>query len=113
MFCLLLCIAAGITPIITSSSDEKLASIQKISSSIKGINYKKTPDITTEAMRITDDKGVDIVVNNTGVKPLPADIATLRKRGGSVNIVGFLAGMTADWNPAEMFVLMKKSAAVR
>jgi NADPH:quinone reductase-like Zn-dependent oxidoreductase len=113
MFALLLCVAAGITPIITSSSDEKLESIQKLNRNIRGTNYKRNPDQAAEVMRITDGKGVDIVVNNTGVASIPADIASLRARNGVISLVGFLEGLTARWDPAVIFGLMGKSAKLK
>jgi NADPH:quinone reductase-like Zn-dependent oxidoreductase len=113
MFALLLCIAAGITPIITSSSDEKLKSIQKLSSKVLGINYKTSPDQTAEVMRITEGKGVDIVINNTGLASLPADIASLRAKHGVISLVGFLEGFAANWDPTVLFGLMGRSANLK
>lgn len=110
---LLICLAAGIQPIITSSSDEKLESIKKLSPSILGINYKTTPDVVAEVLRITDGKGVDVVVNNTGPASMPADIAMLRARGGIVSLVGFLEGVQASWDPVNIMALMRRSASLK
>jgi NADPH:quinone reductase-like Zn-dependent oxidoreductase len=113
MFALLLCIAAGITPIITSSSDDKLKAIQKLSSEVRGINYKTNPDQAAVIRRVTDGKGVDFVVNNTGIASIPADIESLRQRRGTISLVGFLEGFEASWNPQILLGLMQKCAAIQ
>ncbi|KAK3638759.1 hypothetical protein LTR56_012866 [Elasticomyces elasticus] len=113
MFALLLCHAAGLTPIITSSSDEKLESIKKLSSEARGINYKQHPDQVSEVTRITEGKGVDVVVNNTGVGSLITDIGSLRQRGGVVSLVGFLDGFKADWDPSALMAMMGKAARLK
>ena len=121
MFALLLCIAANITPIITSSSNAKLQSItETFSASASGsatkimtINYKETQDIAAEVMRLTYGLGVDVVVNNIGVTSIPADIAALRKRNGTISMVGFLGGLDAEWSPKVLMGLMGKTAFLK
>lgn len=113
MFSLLLCIAAGVQPIITSSSDEKLAAIKKLHPSVQGINYKTTPDVSAEACRLTNGRGVDIVVNNTGPASILKDIEALRGKNGHISLVGFLDGFNADWDPNALLGLMSKQASVR
>jgi NADPH:quinone reductase-like Zn-dependent oxidoreductase len=114
MFALVLALAADITPIITSSSDDKLSEIKKVyGSRVLTINYKKTSDIAAEVHRLTNGKGVDVVVNNTGVGSIPTDIASLRARGGTVSIVGFLAGFDAEWKPVELMAVMGKAAQIK
>ncbi|KAL1617214.1 hypothetical protein SLS54_007992 [Diplodia seriata] len=113
MFALQLCVAAGIKPIITSSSDEKLEAIKKLSPAVEGINYKKHADVAAEVLRLTDGKGVDIVVNNTGMGSFPSDFASLRKRYGTISWVGFLEGFKGDWDPSHLFALMTKSAKIQ
>ncbi|KAK4955520.1 hypothetical protein LTR10_006459 [Elasticomyces elasticus] len=113
MFALLLCRAAGLTPIITSSSDEKLESIKKLSPEARGINYKQHPDQVSEVARITNGKGVDVIVNNTGVGSLITDIGSLRQRGGVVSLVGFLDGFKADWDPSALMAMMGKAARLK
>ena len=54
MFSLLLCLAGNITPIITSSSNEKIKAIQeKISDKVRGLNYK-TDDQAAKIKEITN-----------------------------------------------------------
>lgn len=113
MFSLLLCIAAGVHPIITSSSDEKLAAIKKLHPSVQGINYKTTPDVSAEARRLTNGRGVDVVVNNTGPASLLKDIDALRQKNGHIALLGFLEGLTANWDPNALLNLTGKRASVR
>lgn len=114
MFALLICIAAGIKPIITSSSDAKLEAIKKLNPSVEGINYRKHTDVAAEALRLTADKGVDFVINNTGAASLPSDLAALRKRHGTISCVGFLEGLNADWDPSTLLLgLMFKAARIQ
>lgn len=113
MFGMQLCLAAGIQPIITSSDDKKIQYIESLSPKVRGINYKTHPDQSAEVLRLTDGKGVDFVVNNTGVGSIPTDIGLLRKRGGTVSLVGFLDGFQADWSPDALFLLMSKTAQLR
>ncbi|KAI1020001.1 hypothetical protein LB503_006089 [Fusarium chuoi] len=113
MFALLICVAAGIQPIITSSSDEKLEAVKKLGSQVRGINYKTTKDQASEVSRLTDGRGVDFVINNTGPASIPQDISFLRQRGGTVSLVGFLDGIGGDWQPATIMALMGKSARIK
>lgn len=113
MFSLILCLAAGIRPIITSSSDEKLTAIKKLSPEIQGLNYKTVSDQTAEVQRLTNGRGVHFVVNNTGPNSLMEDISFLCERGGTVSMVGFLAGFDADWAPGDIMRLMYKAAKVK
>ncbi|KAK4234058.1 putative alcohol dehydrogenase [Achaetomium macrosporum] len=110
LFALLICLAAGIRPIITSSSDKKLEQIQRLGSGIGTINYKTVSDQASEVKRLTDGKGVDIVLNNSGPASIPEDISFLRQRGGIVSLVGFLAGTNGDWEPSAVLALMFKFA---
>ncbi|KAK4663980.1 putative secondary metabolism biosynthetic enzyme [Podospora pseudopauciseta] len=113
LFALLICLAAGIKPIITSSSDRKLEEIRKLGSDVGTINYKTVSDQVSEVKRLTDGKGVDFVINNTGPASLPEDISFLRSRGGVVSLVGFLAGFNGDWQPSAIMALMSKFAKLK
>ena len=113
MFALLLCLSAGIQPIITSSSNDKIKAIQnKISPKVQGLNYK-TDDQAAKIKEFTNGRGVDFVVNNTGVGSLIDDISYLCEKGGTVSLIGFLAGFDADWKPVQLMDLMKKSAKIK
>lgn len=113
---LLLCLAADITPIITSSSDAKIDSIKKLAASpdmVCGINYKTATSIAAEVLEITGGKGVDYVVNNTGPGSIPQDIEMLRAKNGVVSLVGFLQGFGGDWDASSLMALIGKNAAVK
>ncbi|KAK3325066.1 alcohol dehydrogenase [Apodospora peruviana] len=113
MFALLIALAGDIKPIISSSSDQKLEAIKKLApeGTILGYNYKANPDQSAAVRAMLGGKGVDIIVNNTGPPNIPADIATLR-RNGRISLVGFLEGVLADWNPAQLMALIGKSGSI-
>ena len=107
IFTLLLAAANRTTKaIITSSSDEKLAAIkEKFSTStfkVEGYNYRTYPDQADEVKRLTDGKGVDMVVNNVGPGSLPADLDSLKPQKGVITLVGFLGGLSGDWEPSAL-----------
>jgi NADPH:quinone reductase-like Zn-dependent oxidoreductase len=107
----LICIAAGIKPIITSSSDEKLARLTKLSPTVCGINYK-TADFKSEILRLTDGKGVDFILNNIGLSSIPDDLEMIR-RSGSIAFVRFLGGFTANWSPQVLLTLILKACKIQ
>ena len=114
MCALLICLGAGIRPIITSSSDEKLEAIRSLSPEVLTLNYKTCPDQEAEVKRLTDGRGVQYVINNTGPASVLQDIGFLSPRGGSVALVGFLSGFEADWDRAAVtFGLMGKFAKLQ
>jgi NADPH:quinone reductase-like Zn-dependent oxidoreductase len=114
LFALLICLAKNITPIITSSSDEKLAGLQKLAPAgkeILTINYRKTPDWAEEALKLTDGQGVDALVNNVGASSMDQNFKAL-KRFGTISLVGFLGG-TPDKMPDVTMQILTKSAHVQ
>lgn len=113
MFALLLCLSAGITPLITSSSDAKLADLRSLNPNILTLNYKSCPDQVAEVMRLTNNRGVDFIVNNTGVRNLMDEIDMLTERNGTISLVGFLEGFDAEWAPSGIFKLMSKAAKLK
>jgi NADPH:quinone reductase-like Zn-dependent oxidoreductase len=125
MFALLISLAAGIKPIITSSSDAKLEKLKHLGD-IGVINYRTNPDIAAEVLRKTDVKGVGyvinnvgfvinnvgFVINNVGLSSIPTDLQMLRK-GGSIALVGFLEGFEADFSPSILMALIAKEAKLQ
>lgn len=113
MFALLIALAGGIKPIITSSSDEKLAAIKKLAphGAILGYNYKTNPDQAAAVKSLTNGKGVDIILNNCGPPSIPDDIKSLCRRG-TISLVGKLQGVTADWNPAMLLYLIANQGSI-
>lgn len=95
VFATILCLAAGIIPVVTSSSDEKLARIKAIGTEacpVLGINYRTHPDWAEEALKLTNGKGVDVLVNNVGITSIEQSFKSLCKFGGAISLVGFLGG---------------------
>ncbi|KAF1980527.1 NAD(P)-binding protein [Bimuria novae-zelandiae CBS 107.79] len=113
MFGHLICIAAGIKPIITSSSNEKIEQIKKLSPEVEGINYKEHKDVAEEVLRLAGGTGVDYVINNIGSSSIPNNIKALRKKFGTVSLVGFLGGHLGD-APRDIFLqLLFKAAKIQ
>lgn len=108
---LLICVAAGITPIITSSSDRKLAQLKGLSPAVRGVNYKTT-NVKTEVLKLTGGKGVDVLLNNVGISSIPDDLDVVRK-DGSIILVGFLEGLTADYSPNVLLSLTLKGCKIQ
>ena len=106
MFTLLLCLAAGITPIITSSSDAKLENIRKLSPEILTLNYKTTPDMPAEVLRLTDGKGADYIVNNVGPTAIKSQVKMLRNKG-SIALVGLLGSKHGEMGDVYWDLLLK------
>jgi NADPH:quinone reductase-like Zn-dependent oxidoreductase len=83
---------AGARVIGLSSSDEKLARVQRLGADF-GINYRSTPDWHLAVKEATQGRGVDIVVETAGAT-LDKSLAALAF-GGFVGVVGFVAGQNA------------------
>ena len=76
---------AGATVLATASSDERLEALKPLGLD-HGINYK-THDVVEEVMRITGNKGVNLVVDSVGGATLQGSILSLGYRG-RVSMVG-------------------------
>lgn len=114
MFGLLICLNAGIHPIITSSSDEKLEAICKLApaGAISTINYRTHPDWDVETNRLTDGKGVDFVLETVGISTISKSLAALRDRG-TVSLIGFLGGQDIEKVPNMFLPLLMKGATAQ
>ena len=91
MFALKLARAAGLRSILSSSSDEKLQRIkaQLPASPLLTINYKD-PQWHEGIIKLTDDVGVDLVIENGGTGSLVQSMKCTR-RGGTISQVGCCA----------------------
>jgi NADPH2:quinone reductase len=69
----------------TASSDERLEKLKRLGLD-QGINYK-THDVAKEVMRLTDNKGANVVVDSVGGSTLQGSINSLAYRG-RVSMVG-------------------------
>jgi NADPH2:quinone reductase len=70
---------AGATVLATASSDDRLERLRPYGLD-SGINYRRE-DVVQEVMRLTDNKGVDLVVDSVGGQTLQASILSLGYRG--------------------------------
>ncbi|KAK6840717.1 hypothetical protein PG995_015927 [Apiospora arundinis] len=82
--------ALGLTTIITSSSDAKLERARKMGAD-HTINYKSTPDWHEEVLRITDNKGADVVFETGGAQTLAKSFECVAF-GGLISCIGYLSG---------------------
>ena len=76
---------AGATVIATASSDERLERLKPLGLD-HGINYR-TQDVVQSVMRLTNNKGVNLVVDSVGGPTLQGSILSLAYRG-RVSMVG-------------------------
>ena len=84
----------GAHVIVTSSSDEKLQRAINLGAD-QGINYLSTPEWGKEARRMTDDDGIDIIIEVGGQKTLPQSLRAIRA-GGTISLIGVLSGANMD-----------------
>jgi NADPH:quinone reductase len=75
---------AGATVIATASSDEKLARLKEFGLD-HGINYVKE-DSPTAVGKLTDNRGIDVVLDTVGGKVLEDSLKSLAYRGRAVSI---------------------------
>jgi NADPH:quinone reductase-like Zn-dependent oxidoreductase len=86
----------GARTIITSSSDEKLARAKSLGAT-ETINYSRTPEWNKEVMRLTESRGVDVVLEVGGAGTLPRSMRSVRA-GGQISVIGVLAGISEPLN---------------
>ena len=86
--------AAGARPIVTSSSDEKLAHAKTLGAAAT-INYRKTSDWSQAVRAATGGVGVHQVLEVGGAGTLVQSIASLAP-GGHIALIGGLAGFGGD-----------------
>jgi NADPH:quinone reductase-like Zn-dependent oxidoreductase len=93
----------GARVIITSSRDDKLARARELGAS-EGINYKTTAAWEEKARELTGGVGVDHVVELGGAGTFAKSLRAVRT-GGTISLVGVLAGSAGEINPVG--ILMK------
>jgi NADPH:quinone reductase-like Zn-dependent oxidoreductase len=94
VFGLQLAAAAGAKPIITSSSDAKLARARELGA-FGTVNYRTHADWQKEVRALTGGAGVDQVLEVGGQDTLPRALEALAF-GGHVAIIGGLSGFASD-----------------
>lgn len=92
--------AAGARVIATSSSDEKLQRLSTLGADVL-INYRQQPEWDQVVLEHTGGRGVDLVVEVGGAGTLPRSLAAVGL-GGTVALVGVLAGMGSQIDPTPM-----------
>jgi NADPH:quinone reductase-like Zn-dependent oxidoreductase len=97
LFALQIAKAHGARVLITSSSDEKLARAHTLGAD-ETINYRTTPDWDTEALRLTNNLGVDHVVEVGGSGTVQRSLKAVRP-SGHVYIIGALTGPPTESSP--------------
>jgi NADPH:quinone reductase len=75
---------AGARVFATASSDDKLERLKELGLD-EGINYART-DFVAEARRLTDGRGVDVIVDSVGGATLQGSIRALAYRGRCVTV---------------------------
>jgi NADPH:quinone reductase-like Zn-dependent oxidoreductase len=93
---------AGATVIITSSSDQKLKSAQKLGADHL-INYKTNPDWEKEAIKFTGGRGVDHVIEVGGAGTLAKSLQAARI-GGHVALIGVLTQGDGNFDPRPLLM---------
>lgn len=94
LFAVQLTLALGATPIVTSSSDEKLDRLRALGVE-RTINYRRTADLVSEVLRMTGGQGVDHVIETVGGDNLNRSLEAV-KVGGSISFIGLIAGRAAN-----------------
>ncbi len=93
-FGLLFAVAAGARPIITSSSDEKLARARELGA-VGTVNYRTNPEWQDEVLEITGGVGVHHVLDIGGADTRLRALEALAN-GGHMALIGGLTGFGGD-----------------
>jgi NADPH2:quinone reductase len=98
--------AAGATVIGTASSDDRLARLASFGLD-HAINYRDA-DVVAEVAKLTDGRGVDLVVDPVGGRTLEGSINALAYRGR----ISWVGRAGREPQPPEIGPLMGKSASL-
>ena len=102
------CNILGANTIVTSSDDEKLKKIKKIGAN-DVINYESRVDWDKAVIELTQNTGVDHVIEVGGAGTLQKSIIT-SKIGGNITLIGVLTGTMGTIIPTD---IMRKSITLR
>jgi NADPH:quinone reductase-like Zn-dependent oxidoreductase len=97
IFALQLAVAHGLKTIVLSSSDEKLERVKKMGAT-HTINYRTIPDWDAEVLKLTGNKGVDMVLEVGGAGTLEKSMNAV-KVNGTISLIGVLSGLGGQVNP--------------
>jgi NADPH2:quinone reductase len=98
--------AAGATVFATASADDRLERLHEFGMD-HGINYASA-DVAAEVLRLTDGRGVDLVVDPVGGHVLESGIAALAYRGR----LSWVGRAGRDERPPEVWPIMQKNATI-
>ncbi len=98
--------AAGATVLATASSDDRLARLADFGAD-HGINYA-TSDVVSEVQRLTDGRGVDLVVDPVGGRTLEASIGALAYRGR----ISWVGRAGREEQSPEIWPIMQKNGSI-
>jgi NADPH:quinone reductase-like Zn-dependent oxidoreductase len=99
---------AGARPIITSSSDAKLARARELGAD-EGINYRTTPEWDRRVREVTGGLGVDHILEVGGAGTLNRSLRCTRT-GGHIALIGVLAGVAG---PVDTVVILSRALRVQ
>ncbi|KAF4554494.1 Zinc-binding dehydrogenase-like protein 2 [Elsinoe fawcettii] len=114
MFALKLARRAGLKVILTSSSDEKLKKMREQfpHPPLETVNYTTNTEWHEEVLRLTDGRGVDLVVEVGGASSLIKSMKCTR-RGGIVSVVGYLSKTDAGLMDEFLSVSIDRRVIIR
>lgn len=92
--------ASGAKPIVTSSSDDKIARAKKLGA-VAGVNYKTTPDWEKGVAEATGGRGVDQILELGGSGTLAKSLASIAM-SGHIALIGAMAGFGGDLPAAQL-----------
>jgi NADPH2:quinone reductase len=95
---------AGARVITTVGSQEKAARTRELGADV-AINYKQQ-DFAAEVQKLTDGKGVDVIIENVASDNLAKDL-TIVARDGRIILIGTGTGKAPEASFAVMYALMK------
>jgi NADPH:quinone reductase-like Zn-dependent oxidoreductase len=101
LFALQFAVSAGARVIVTSSSDEKIDRAKALGAQA-GVNYARHENWAEHVLRLTDGQGVDHVIEVGGPSGFAQSLAATR-RGGQINVIGYLGGTEGSINPLDIF----------
>jgi putative PIG3 family NAD(P)H quinone oxidoreductase len=105
-FAIQLAKAYGARVLTTAGSPEKLALCRELGADM-ALNYREQ-DFVEEVSRVTDGRGVDVILDNMGAKYLPRNVESLATSGRLV-IIGMQGGIKGE---LDISALLKRRAAV-
>lgn len=90
LFALQIAKMVGAEIIVTSSTDEKLERAKELGAD-HTVNYSTTPEWSADALKITNGRGVDHVMELGGTQTLKQSLMSVCP-GGTINMIGVLSG---------------------